>query len=56
MNFIKTADAELAKALRLQGFKELKSQGKFFVFINNGVALFNEEDKKKMIYTNKMEV
>ena len=56
MKFIKTKDEELAKTLRLQGFKELKNQGKFFVFINNGVALFNEEDKKKIIYTDKMEV
>ena len=56
MKFIKTSDAELAKNLRLYGYKELKKQGKFFVFINNGVACFSEEDKKKAVYTDKMEV
>ena len=56
MNFIKTSDAELATTLRLQGFKELKKQGKFFVFINNGKMTFSSEQEKKVIYTNKMEV
>lgn len=56
MNFIKTSDAELAKELRASGYKELKSQGKFFVFINNGDTTFSAEQKKKMVMTNKMEV
>ncbi len=56
MNFIKTSDAELAGTLRLQGFKELKKQGKFFVFINKGTVHFSSDDEKKVIYTNKMEV
>lgn len=56
MNFIKTSDPELAKELKLYGYTELKNQGKFFVFINNGVAHFTEEQKKKIAYTNKMEV
>jgi hypothetical protein len=56
MNFIKTSDAELADSLRLQGFKELKKQGKFFVFINNGMTKFSAEQEKKVVYTNKMEV
>lgn len=55
-NFIKTSDAELAQTLRLQGFKELKKQGKFFVFINNGKANFSSEQEKRLVYTNKMEV
>ena len=54
--FIKTQDAELAKQLRTLGFKELKPQGKFFVFINNSKINFSAEDKKKLAYTNKMEV
>lgn len=54
--FIKTQDAELAKRLRALGFKELKSQGKLFVFINNVRANFSAEEKNKFIYTNKMEV
>lgn len=56
MNFIKTSDAELAKELRASGYKELKSQGKFFVFLNNGSATFSAEQNKKMVMTNKMEV
>ena len=55
-NFIKTQDAELAKKLRFSGYKELKKQGKFFVFINSGKWTFSAEDKKKAIFTNKMEV
>lgn len=54
--FIKTQDAGLAEVLRSQGFKELKPQGKFFVFINNGRANFSVEQKKKIVYTNRMEV
>ena len=55
-NFIKTSDKELANELRLAGYKELKSQGKFFVFLNNGKVQFSEEQNKKLHYTNKMEV
>lgn len=54
-NFIKTQDAELAESLRKQGFKELKAQGKFFVFINNGKVNFSAEQNKKLAFTNKME-
>ena len=56
MNFIKTSDTELANELRASGYKELKSQGKFFVFLNNGKANFSAEQSKKMVLTNKMEV
>lgn len=56
MNFIKTSDTELAQKLRASGYKELKSQGKFFVFLNNGNAIFSAEQNKKMVITNKMEV
>ena len=56
MNFIKTYDEELAKELRLSGYKELKKQGKFFVFVNNGTLHFSAEQSKKMIKTNKLEV
>lgn len=56
MKFIKTSDTELAKTLRSQGFKEIKSQGKFFVFINDAKRVFSAEDRKKIILTDKMEV
>lgn len=55
-NFIKTSDKELAERLRRTGYKELKSQGKFFVFVNSDKLVFSAEDKKKVILTNKMEV
>ena len=54
--FIKTSDEELARNLRMSGYKELKKQGKFFVFLNNGKLSFSQDQEKKMIYTNKMEV
>lgn len=56
MNFIKTQDAELAATLRVLGYKELKKTGSFFVFANNGKATFSDNDRKRMIFTNKMEV
>lgn len=56
MNFIKTYDEELAEKLRLSGYKELKKQGKFFVFVNNGTLKFTAEQSKKMVKTNKLEV
>ena len=54
--FIKTQDKELAEELRQSGYKELKPQGKFFVFIDNGKAHFSAEQNKKLAHTNKMEV
>lgn len=56
MNFIKTQDKELAKAMRVSGYHELPKQGKFFVFVNSDKLVFSAEDKKKVILTNKMEV
>lgn len=56
MNFIKTSDWELAQDLRASGYKELKSQGKFFVFVNNGTYKFTAEQSKKVVRTNKLEV
>ena len=56
MNFIKTSDEELAKTLRFSGYRELKRQGKFFVFLNNGKLNFSDDQERKMIRTNKMEV
>ena len=57
MNFIKTSDEKLAEKLRSFGYKELKAQGKFFVFVNNSAKYtFNADEEKKIIRTNKMEV
>ena len=48
--FIKTSDAETAETLRKLGYHELESQGKFFVFINDGFVTFS--DQKNIVYTN----
>lgn len=52
--FIKTSDEELAGALRACGYKELKKQGKFFVFLNSGKLNFTEQQKKNIIYSDKL--
>ena len=55
MNFIKTSDEKLAEKLRSFGYKELKTQGKFFVFVNNSAKYtFSAEDKKKVVFTNSL--
>lgn len=54
MNFIRTSFEETAEMLRNLGFTELAKDGKFFVFLNDKKAVFNEIDKKKMVLTNKM--
>lgn len=51
-NFVKTSNKETAEKLRQLNFTELPKQGNFFVFINNGKMLFEEE--KEIIYTNKI--
>ena len=52
--FIKTADADVAKELRSNGYRELNKEGKYFVFLNNGNMKFSEESRKKFVYTDKM--
>lgn len=50
--FIKLQDISTAEQLRKLGFTELPKQGSFFIFINDGKAIFSSEEKKKMIFTN----
>lgn len=52
--FIKTQDFATAEQLRALQFTELPKQGSFFVFINDGKVTFSSEEKKKMVYTNKI--
>ncbi len=57
MKFIKTKDEELAKTLRASGYKELKKQGKFFVFVNNSAKFtFSADEERKILRTIKREV
>ena len=51
--FIKTSDSQVANELRTHGYTELNREGKYYVFVNNGHVTFSEEDRKKMIYTDK---
>lgn len=52
--FIKVQDISTAEQLRSMNFTELPKEGSFFVFLNNRTINFSEEDKKKIIYTNKL--
>lgn len=51
-NFVKTSNSEMAEKLRQSRFTELPKEGNFFVFINDGKMLF--EENKETIYTNKI--
>lgn len=50
--FVKTSDSEMAQKLRQMNFQELPKDGNFFVFMNNGKMLF--ENNKDIIYTNNL--
>ena len=54
--FAKTSDGAVADELRKAGFTELPKEGSLFVFLNDGHANFSDDDKKKVIYTNKMNI
>ena len=54
MNFIKTSDENVAEIYRKEGYQELPQEGKFFVFVNQGIERFSEEVKKKSILTNQL--
>ena len=51
-NFIKTSDLDTANKLKLNGFTEVSKEGEFYVFLNDGKQNFSEDDSKKMMYTN----
>ena len=55
-NFIRTSQEHIAKELRRNGFTELKKDGNFFVFINNGKMNFSDKKKKEMIYSDLLSV
>lgn len=50
-NFIKTSDVSVAEELRKNGFTAIGQEGQMFVFINDGKAVFSEDEKKKMAYS-----
>lgn len=54
MNFVQTSDKETYNKLLEEGFTFLKKDGKFWVFINNGVATF--DTKEHVSYTNKLNI
>ena len=53
-NFIKTTDAETADKLIAEGFQLVSQSGNVYTFLNQLPKNFNfdEIDKKKMAYTN----
>jgi len=53
-NFVKTESKSVRDELRTAGFTELPMQGKFYVFVNDGKLDFSAEEKKEMLFTNKM--
>ena len=54
--FVNTSDSAVADELRKAGFTELPKEGNMFVFLNDGHANFSDDDKKKVVYTNKMNI
>lgn len=55
-NFIRTTQEHVAEELRRNGFTELKKDGNFFVFVNNGKMNFSDKDKKEIIYSDLLSV
>ena len=55
-NFIRTTQEHVAEELRRNGFTELKKDGSFFVFVNDGKMNFSDKDKKEMIYSDLLSV
>ena len=53
-NFIKTTDKETADKLISAGFQLVSQSGNVYIFLNQSPKNFNfdEIDKKKMVYTN----
>ena len=50
-NFIKTSDPSLVKKLRESGFTSVSQEGKMFIFINDGKAVFSDNEKKSLVYS-----
>ena len=53
-NFITTTDMETAEKLIAEGFQLVSTSGNAYIFLNQlpSNCNFNEVDKKKMAYTN----
>lgn len=57
-NFIKTTDEETAEQLLVAGFQLVSHNGNAYTFLNQLPKnfTFNEVDKKKMAYTNTLNI
>ena len=55
-NFIKTTDKETADKLIAEGFKLISQVGSVYTFLNQPPEKFefNQIDKKKIVYDNKL--
>ena len=55
--FIKTSDKEIIEKLRKCGMYEVLDQEEgYVVFVNTGLHTLTEEEKKKVIFTNALNV
>lgn len=50
-NFIKTSDTALAKKLQESGFTSVSQEDEMFIFINDGKAVFSDNEKKRLVYS-----
>jgi hypothetical protein len=57
-NFIKTTDKETADKLISVGFQLVSQSGSVYTFLNQPPKnfIFDEVDKKKMVYTNTLNI
>lgn len=56
MNFIKTTDVETAEKLKTAGFTLVNKSGNCWTFMNDKNTQFSENEKKKIVYSNKLEM
>lgn len=54
--FIRTQDEETKKLLESQHFTFLNQEGSFYIFLNDGIATFDEKEIKNVFYTDKLNI
>ena len=56
MQFIQTDDEAIARKLKANGYTLVAQEGKIQTFQNDGRMHFSAEEKKRVVFTNKMMV
>ena len=54
MKFLYTSNEKIKDKLITNGFTLLQIQGIMYIFANNGILTFDEEDKKEIFYRNEL--